>query len=86
MRRSKLVTRIFQYFILSVIVVIVFVPIIILVFGALKTRGELLSTAHSSTLGKHRFDFGEALVFVLANDAQQPCCDALCYIWRGCHL
>ena len=47
MRRSKLVTRIFQYFILSVIVVIVFVPIIILVFGALKTRGELLSHPYS---------------------------------------
>ena len=47
MRRSKLVTRIFQYFILSVIVVIVFVPIVILVFGALKTRGELLSHPYS---------------------------------------
>jgi raffinose/stachyose/melibiose transport system permease protein len=43
MRKAKLATRIFQYFILSVIVVIVFVPIVILVFGALKTRGELLS-------------------------------------------
>ena len=43
MRKTKLATRIFQYFILSIIVVIVFVPIVILVFGALKTRGELLS-------------------------------------------
>jgi raffinose/stachyose/melibiose transport system permease protein len=43
MRKNKLVTRIFQYFILSIIVVLVFVPIVILVFGALKTRGELLS-------------------------------------------
>jgi raffinose/stachyose/melibiose transport system permease protein len=43
MRKAKLATRIFQYFILSIIVVIVFVPIVILVFGALKTRGELLS-------------------------------------------
>lgn len=43
MRKTKLATRIFQYSILSIIVVIVFVPIIILVFGALKTRGELLS-------------------------------------------
>ena len=43
MRKNKLATRIFQYFILSIIVVIVFVPIVILVFGALKTRGELLS-------------------------------------------
>jgi raffinose/stachyose/melibiose transport system permease protein len=43
MKKAKLATRIFQYSILSIIVVIVFVPIIILVFGALKTRGELLS-------------------------------------------
>jgi raffinose/stachyose/melibiose transport system permease protein len=43
MKKNKLATRIFQYFILSIIVVIVFVPIVILVFGALKTRGELLS-------------------------------------------
>lgn len=43
MRKSKLATRIFQYFILSIIVVLVFVPIVILIFGALKTRGELLS-------------------------------------------
>jgi raffinose/stachyose/melibiose transport system permease protein len=43
MRKAKLATRIFQYSILSIIVVIVFVPIVILVFGALKTRGELLS-------------------------------------------
>ena len=43
MRKTKLATRIFQYFILSAIVVLVFVPIVILVFGALKTRGELLS-------------------------------------------
>jgi raffinose/stachyose/melibiose transport system permease protein len=42
-RWSKFATRFFQYFILSIIVVIVFVPIVILVFGALKTRGEYLS-------------------------------------------
>jgi raffinose/stachyose/melibiose transport system permease protein len=39
----KFRTRFLQYFVLSTIVVIVFVPIVILVFGALKTRGELLS-------------------------------------------
>ncbi len=44
----KFVARFLQYFILSIIVVIVFVPIVILVFGALKTRGELLS--HPYTL------------------------------------
>jgi raffinose/stachyose/melibiose transport system permease protein len=43
MRKAKFASRIFQYFFLSIIVVLVFVPIVILVFGALKTRGELLS-------------------------------------------
>jgi len=43
MRKGKFAARFFQYFILSIIVVLVFVPIVILVFGALKTRGELLS-------------------------------------------
>lgn len=40
---GKFAARFFQYFLLSVIVLIVFVPIVILIFGALKTRGELLS-------------------------------------------
>jgi len=43
MIKPKFVTRFFQYFILSTIVVIVLVPVVMLVFGALKTRGELLS-------------------------------------------
>jgi raffinose/stachyose/melibiose transport system permease protein len=43
MIRTKFATRFFQYFILSTIVVIVLVPVVMLVFGALKTRGELLS-------------------------------------------
>jgi raffinose/stachyose/melibiose transport system permease protein len=43
MTKTKFLTRFLQYFILSIIVVIVVVPIIMLVFGALKTRGELLS-------------------------------------------
>ena len=45
---NRFAERFFQYFILSIIVVLVFVPIVILVFGALKTRGELLS--HPYTL------------------------------------
>ena len=44
---SRIFVRILQYFILSVIVVIVFIPIVILSFGALKTRGELLSHPYS---------------------------------------
>jgi raffinose/stachyose/melibiose transport system permease protein len=47
MIKAKFVSRFFQYFILSVIVVVVFIPIIMLAFGALKTRGELLSHPYS---------------------------------------
>jgi raffinose/stachyose/melibiose transport system permease protein len=44
---NKFWPRFLQYFILSIIVILVFVPIVILVFGALKTRGELLSRPYS---------------------------------------
>ncbi|HEX9332250.1 MAG TPA: carbohydrate ABC transporter permease [Anaerolineales bacterium] len=44
----KSLPRFFQYLILSVVVVLVFVPVIILVFGALKTRGEFMT--HPYTL------------------------------------
>ncbi len=49
-RRStrKSATRTVQYIILSILVVLVIVPVVMLVFGALKTRGELMS--HPYTL------------------------------------
>ncbi|MEJ2708220.1 MAG: carbohydrate ABC transporter permease [Anaerolineales bacterium] len=42
-RARKLLSRSLQYFILSVVVVLVFTPIVILIFGALKTRGEFIT-------------------------------------------
>ena len=53
MTRSKYITRFFQYTILSIIVVLVFLPVVILVFGALKTRGELLSHPYSLPIPPH---------------------------------
>lgn len=44
---KKFFQRFFQYSILMAVVVIVFIPIVILVFGALKTRGELMSSPYS---------------------------------------
>ena len=44
---GKIVTRIIQYFILSIIVVIMFVPIVILIFGSLKTTGEMYSQPYT---------------------------------------
>ena len=46
-KTNKFVSRFFQYFILSIIMVLVFVPVVMLVFGALKTRGELLTHPYS---------------------------------------
>jgi raffinose/stachyose/melibiose transport system permease protein len=39
----KIMPRFFQYLILSLVVVVVFVPIVILIFGSLKTTGEMYS-------------------------------------------
>lgn len=39
----KFFSRLLQYFILSLIVLLVFTPIVILIFGALKTRGEFMT-------------------------------------------
>jgi raffinose/stachyose/melibiose transport system permease protein len=44
---KKNLPRFFQYFILSLVVLIVFVPIVILVFGSLKTRGEMYSLPYT---------------------------------------
>ena len=40
---QKFLVRFFQYFILSIVVVVIFVPIVILLFGSLKTTGEMYS-------------------------------------------
>ncbi len=40
---KKFVSRFIQYSVLSLIVVIVFVPLVMLIFGALKTRGEFMT-------------------------------------------
>ena len=45
---NRFIQRLTQYTVLLTVVVIVFIPIIMLVFGALKTRGELM--AHPYTL------------------------------------
>lgn len=44
---QKILTRIVQYFILSIVVVIMFVPIVILAFGSLKTTGEMYSQPYT---------------------------------------
>ncbi len=40
---QRFLVRFFQYLILTIVVVIIFVPIVILIFGSLKTTGEMYS-------------------------------------------
>jgi len=40
---KKRLPRVFQYLVLSIIAAIILVPIVIMVFGALKTRGEMFT-------------------------------------------
>jgi raffinose/stachyose/melibiose transport system permease protein len=40
---QKFLTRFFQYLILIIVAVIIFVPLVILIFGSLKTTGEMYS-------------------------------------------
>jgi raffinose/stachyose/melibiose transport system permease protein len=42
-RQQKFLTRFFQYLILVIVVVIILTPLVILVFGSLKTTGEMYS-------------------------------------------
>jgi raffinose/stachyose/melibiose transport system permease protein len=46
-RSNKLLVRFIQYFILSIVVVIMFVPVVILIFGSLKTTGEMYSQPYT---------------------------------------
>jgi raffinose/stachyose/melibiose transport system permease protein len=44
---QKLPVRILQYLILSIVVIIMFVPIVILIFGSLKTTGDMYSQPYT---------------------------------------
>src|SRR5258705_9142551 len=49
----KFISRFFQYLILSLVVIIVFVPVVILIFGALKTRGEFITRPYALPIPPH---------------------------------
>jgi raffinose/stachyose/melibiose transport system permease protein len=44
---QKYWVRFWQYLILSLVVMVVFLPIVMLVFGALKTRGEIMASPYT---------------------------------------
>ena len=44
---KKYIPSLFQYFILFLVVLIVIVPLVMIVFGALKTRGEFMTRPYT---------------------------------------
>jgi raffinose/stachyose/melibiose transport system permease protein len=58
---KKNLPRIFQYLILSFVMLIVFVPIVILIFGSLKTRGEMYSLPYTIPNPAHWENYGKIL-------------------------
>ena len=55
---KKYLPRFLQYLILSFVILIVFVPILILIFGGLKTRGEMYSRPYTLPNPPHWENFG----------------------------
>ena len=53
--------RFFQYLVLIIVTLIVLVPIVIMVFGGLKTRGEMFSHPYTPPIPPHWENFGQIL-------------------------
>ncbi|MGB8984622.1 MAG: carbohydrate ABC transporter permease [Anaerolineales bacterium] len=49
----KLLTRFLQYLVLSIFVVLILVPVVMLIFAALKTRGEVMSHPYTPPIPIH---------------------------------
>src|SRR5512132_4738601 len=50
---QRTLSRFFQYLLLSAIVLVIVVPIVMLVFAALKTRGEVMSHPYTPPIPVH---------------------------------
>ena len=57
----KKLPRFFQYLVLTIVALIILVPIVIMVFGALKTRGEMFTHPYTPPFPPHWENFGEIL-------------------------
>jgi raffinose/stachyose/melibiose transport system permease protein len=53
--------RFFQYLVLSIVTLIILVPVVIMVFGALKTRGEMFTHPYTPPIPPHWENFGQIL-------------------------
>jgi raffinose/stachyose/melibiose transport system permease protein len=58
---SKKSLRLVQYLILSLVTLIILVPIVILVFGSLKTRGQMFSHPYTIPVPPHWENYGQIL-------------------------
>ena len=58
---KKKLPRFFQYLVLSIITLIILVPIVIMVFGALKTRGEMFTHPYTLPSPAHWENFAVIL-------------------------
>jgi len=58
---KKSLPRIFQYFVLSIVVLAVIIPIVMLIFGALKTRGEFMTRPYTIPIPPNWENFAKVL-------------------------
>lgn len=58
---GKVLPRFWQYLILCAFVLIIFVPIVILIFGSLKTRGEMYSQPYTPPIPPRWENYGRIL-------------------------
>jgi raffinose/stachyose/melibiose transport system permease protein len=58
---KKNLPRFFQYLILTFITLIIIVPIVILIFGSLKTTGEMYSHPYTIPIPPHTENYGQIL-------------------------
>jgi raffinose/stachyose/melibiose transport system permease protein len=58
---KKKLPRFFQYLVLAIVTLIIVVPLIIMVFGALKTRGEMFLHTYTLPIPPHWENFGQIL-------------------------
>ncbi len=58
---KKKLPRFFQYLVLSIITLVILVPIVIMVFGALKTRGEMFAHPYTLPIPAHWENYAQIL-------------------------
>jgi raffinose/stachyose/melibiose transport system permease protein len=58
---KKRLPRFFQYLVLSIVTLIILVPIVVMVFGALKTRGEMFTHPYTPPIPMHWENFAQIL-------------------------